>query len=57
MSEVNPRPTRVLKNATVWAGEHELQRAELSDRCVLSKGILEAETRQFQDAQTVAELP
>ena len=56
MSEVNPRPTWFLNNASVWTVENDLRRAEMSGQCVLSKGILEADTRLIPDAQTVTAL-
>jgi len=45
MSEVNPRPIWFLKCATVWTRDHELKRAALYGQFVLSRGILEADTR------------
>ena len=46
----------VLKNATVWTVDGGLPRAEVSGQCVLSESILDADTRQTLDAQTVTAL-
>ena len=45
-----------MNNASVWTVENDLPRAEMSGQCVLSKGILEADTRLIPDAQTVTAL-